>query len=59
MRLQIHWGNRVFTLKTESLTWRLNIQREQLGLLLEMETATLGSLAQITIWLIGIYLNWF
>lgn len=59
MKIQIQWGTRAFTLETESLTWRLNIQREQLGVLVEMETATLATIAQIAIWLIGLYLYWF
>ena len=59
MKLQINWRGRGFTLETASLTWRFNFQHKQLGLLLEMQTATLGALAQIAIWLIGIYLNWF
>lgn len=58
MKLQIHWRGRGFTLKTESLTWRLHLQREQLGLHLEMETATLATLMQLMVALIGIYLNW-
>lgn len=38
---------------------KLLIQRKEYKFLLEMEAATIGTIAQVAIWLVGKHLGWF